>query len=410
MKCCASSFLLACALQWMSPAVAAKDTHDIAVQGNSRTQTFYIKKLTGECLENIGLQLGDPSLPPALRQCLLNSRLFSEVEVNVERSAKITVRIDERWTLIPLPFFQISSSGETSVGGFLLETNFLGIGDTLGFGGIYATRGTSLFLYLSDKSLFGPSIGGALGLRREANTVELVPGKKRKDGFFEVAKEAGVANSIRSGDFQYQATLSRVVSTYSTVGAFEKPPDNGSTRILMEAKYSKTAYRVYINQGYTAQMSILKELVRSDHNTLFTLADARYFFEFPVFGNHAAQVMLRAGMLFNGNKSDAPRFGSARGFRGFDKATLWPRQYTVVSSNYHFPLVDSPMGVLTIGPFLDLGKMTLVDGSTDVSYGTFGVSTAYFLKQVAVSGLGFDAGYNSARASPFLGLSIGISL
>ena len=86
--------------------------------GNTRTKTSYILHLIKKCnrTENTDLT-----------QCLLNSQLFSHVDVK-NFNDKTLIEVKERWTLIPIPQIKVSSNS-SSYGGYLVERNFLGKGN-----------------------------------------------------------------------------------------------------------------------------------------------------------------------------------------------------------------------------------------------------------------------------------------
>ncbi len=124
---------------------------EVHVRDNKRTKRSYVVSLVHRCLEKDPPKAWDTLDTETLRQCIYDSRLFSKVEVTAERPL-ITVQVKERWTLIPIPNIRASSE-EYTVGGFLLESNFLGRGKLLVIGGSYGSEGTSYMLLLNDPSV-----------------------------------------------------------------------------------------------------------------------------------------------------------------------------------------------------------------------------------------------------------------
>ena len=78
---------------------------DLKIEGNKRTKTHYIKKLFRKCQER-----WQNEQIKELEQCLLNSKLFSQVEIRPSKN-KITIIAEDRWTLLPIPFAR-SEKGE----------------------------------------------------------------------------------------------------------------------------------------------------------------------------------------------------------------------------------------------------------------------------------------------------------
>ncbi|RZA14570.1 MAG: hypothetical protein EOP10_27800 [Proteobacteria bacterium] len=131
-------------LGWVvsTPLLANAPTSQLfEVRGNERTRTNYVVELAQACLEDRNEFGLDPNTQlRALEQCLMNAKIFAKVGAKFE-GAKIQIDVEEKWTLIPAPFFQ--SSGSTrKVGLIMFETNFLGQGLTLALGGNSSNKGS----------------------------------------------------------------------------------------------------------------------------------------------------------------------------------------------------------------------------------------------------------------------------
>ncbi len=123
----------------------------VHVEGATRTKERYIEFLVEKCLKKENYKSWEAVDAGALGQCVSNSRLFKKVDVQVKRPA-INVTIEERWTLIPIPNFY-ASEGKQSAGVFIVETNFLGYGKTMGIGGAVSTEGNTLSLFYRDPAV-----------------------------------------------------------------------------------------------------------------------------------------------------------------------------------------------------------------------------------------------------------------
>ena len=61
-----------------------------------------------------------------IKQCILNAKIFAKVQVAVNKPL-IDVVLEERWTLLPLPYVY-SNGDDYSSGLFILESNLFGLG------------------------------------------------------------------------------------------------------------------------------------------------------------------------------------------------------------------------------------------------------------------------------------------
>src|SRR5665647_501241 len=101
--------LLACAL-FLIPSEALALINNrylgditVTVAGAIRTKERFIESLTEKCLERGDYRSWETVDAGALSQCISNSRLFRSVDVAVG-AAELKVTVDERWTLIPVPY------------------------------------------------------------------------------------------------------------------------------------------------------------------------------------------------------------------------------------------------------------------------------------------------------------------
>ncbi len=113
---------------------------DIAVTlaDATRTKEQFVESLVEKCLKKGDYRSWETVDAGPLSQCISNSRLFRSVDV-VVGVAEIKVTVDERWTLIPVPYVY-SSNDKRTAGLFLFESNLFGYGKTLSAGGQWPPR------------------------------------------------------------------------------------------------------------------------------------------------------------------------------------------------------------------------------------------------------------------------------
>ena len=123
----------------------------VTVAGATRTKERFVESLAKKCLKKGDYRSWETVDAGALSQCISNSRLFRSVDV-VLGAAELKVTVNERWTLIPVPYVY-SSNDKRAAGLFIFESNLLGYGKTVSAGGSVATEGNSFSLMYSDPAV-----------------------------------------------------------------------------------------------------------------------------------------------------------------------------------------------------------------------------------------------------------------
>lgn len=119
--------------------------NNIEVKGLKRTKLSTV-------LNIIELNEGDEieiSLTDSLKQKLLKSGIFTnniKVEFKPIDSSytDLFIELEDKWTLIPLPFFSYSDD-EMTIGGFFIESNLLGLQHSLVGGAVFKESNTTAF-------------------------------------------------------------------------------------------------------------------------------------------------------------------------------------------------------------------------------------------------------------------------
>jgi len=145
---------LLCLVLWAARAAAGTEVlSQLVIEGNDRTADSVIANAAGV---EVGDEVDDEVLKGIERR-VKNLAIFEEVQVSQQqtgRGARVVIRVEERWTLFPVPFFSVSGAGYGG-GVFLLERNLFGYHKTVAAGGLYTTQGLELLGYYQDPSIAG---------------------------------------------------------------------------------------------------------------------------------------------------------------------------------------------------------------------------------------------------------------
>jgi hypothetical protein len=96
----------------------------------------------------------------AFVQNIYRTGIFKKIEIGYRRSGDsvdILVKLDEKWTIIPIPFMKASNNGYGG-GLFLSDANFMGYNKKLMTGFMYANTGWLGFMFFSSPSVSSSGI------------------------------------------------------------------------------------------------------------------------------------------------------------------------------------------------------------------------------------------------------------
>ena len=315
---------------------------EIKISGNIRTKTIYLQHLVKRCLEQKKAHEDKTRMDTgALRQCIMNSRLFAEVEVRTT-TGQIAVEVEEKWTLIPVPALQAGSGKSESAGAYLFESNFLGMGMTAGLGGSVSNTGSSFLAFLSDPSFLFTHWQYSANVVRQNGDVVQYGHDTELDGFHEVASTFALAVGYQFHPWLLTPRITRQFKVFSAYGAYEIPRDNASTGLGLSLSYDTKNYKLYYAEGLGFQVNVNQEASRTDHVERYLSNSVQVNWQHAFFDDQALQLLLQGGVLYGGEKADRPRLGGGRGLRGIEARTLWAQRYLVTAMDYQ-PLLYLPI-------------------------------------------------------------------
>ncbi|MDY7233046.1 BamA/TamA family outer membrane protein [Hyalangium rubrum] len=380
----------------------------IEVTGNTRTHPDVI-------LRALGVKEGEPVSTedvPELERRLINLRLFSAAKVALRPGASgvvLEVGVVERWTLLPVPFFN-SSQGRTQAGLFLVETNLFGRRKQLAAGGTYSNRGSNGFVFYRDPSLGGSnwtlSASTFLGVTdRERVPVEVVLDSYR-DARYEASAQLGYQLTrelnVSGGLF------GRILRPKARDGFATAPPPGGEAYgVTASADYQGQTFRFFFNEGLNARLQVDEGLDLAG-SLPYRRVQASATYTHAVLGDHTLSFSGSFELSHGNPFRDTILLGGRMGSRGFVQGGLWAEEATTFTAEYQLPLWKPGWGVLTANAFVDAGVARWQ--GDPLTYATPGAGLRVYLRNVAIPALGVDVTRAPTTHEVTVSVAAGVSL
>ncbi|SMF27357.1 hypothetical protein SAMN06296036_108213 [Pseudobacteriovorax antillogorgiicola] len=381
--------------------------YEVAIEGNARTENVYIDRLLNRCFDDL-----KEAPKSEIETCLMDSKIFSEVVVD-KRSDGMTVTIKDRWTLIPIPNLQVSKT-DTRYGLFLVETNFLGMGHRIIAGGFSGNRAELGYGSFQFKNVFDTP------LRINITTLSLNEEYHLYDGddilFKQIEKRGRVSLDLglpfgRSSEILIG--FGSFASTFGEVEQFGRASNYSFDAVTLSGNLGAKNFRLYYENGWDLRYRVIRQTHRTDEEDLETMVNGQLHYGTSLFQGHSAlsltgfyrytsATLAQKGFIYLG---DSP------GFRGIPKNGVWARKASALSAYLPTPIWKVTAGTLVTGPFVDIGILEYaILKPKPVQYKAYGIGTYFFLKEVALPGVGIEVGYNPDYSGQFLKVSLGGSL
>lgn len=399
----ATALLLAPALGWaLSP---------VEVEGNRKTTDGYLTDLVHECLEDQGGVTPAAADAAALRQCVLDSELFSEVEVGIEEGA-VRLRVEERWSLIPVPYFS-SQRDSTSIGLFVFDRNFLGRGKQAVAGASTGDRGGTFFLLYRDPGIAFSDWTARVSALQSRDDIYLYDGEDEQQGYARreqaVRVAAGYAFDRR---LELGWGLGYADRSYDTLDDFTLSPEDYDFAFTgPELTYKDQRFRFYFREGHQLRLRAERQLERSDAGDEATSYELRYEFQYHAFARHAVKLQFEAFGTDSGDLRDAFLLGAEPGWRGVERNGVWAQHAWSVAFDYQVPVLEGRFGTWVVGPFADAARFQDADGIASPERSeSYGLGSFLYLKRIALPGVGIVAGRNEQYLGGFVSVQIGFQM
>jgi outer membrane protein assembly factor BamA len=382
----------------------------ILIQGNTRTTTSYLNSIVENCLENQKTAASVPIDRQEIQRCVLNTKLFSKVEVTYDHDV-LTVDIQDRWTLIPVPIIVSEKGKETSYGALVMESNFLGSGKKLVAGGTVSKTNNFFILMFEDPSVFFSKWNMKLMAGQSHKLLESYEEEDIVDGIEIDSKFYSTNLGYRfNSHFKSTFQLSYHQFNYDNLEAYETPKAVTITSAGLTGKVDYSNFRFYFQEGVTAEFKYQENFNRTDDADFTKKFEFKLSWQLEAFNNQALQFGLYGGNILNADRRSAMRIGSKLGFRGIPGEGAWTDAYYAMSTDYQIPLSSSDKGTWTLAPFLDNGFLIQQTDHKPVSYLSYGIGSYFFLNKIAIPGIGLIIGTNTEYQDTFFKFTIGFNI
>ena len=398
------------------PLFATPLAPQLNVTGNHKTKLSYLKARVDECLEEQNATQWDDVDSDELRQCILDSKVFSEVGVSINAPV-VDLNVIERWTVIPVPFVRAQRDSRR-YGFFLFDSNFLGRGKQAVTGASAGNRGNTFFALYRDPAIF------------YSNWTGLVKYKKGQEDYlrYELDNEIdGYSEKEDTGEIRLGYKLSPWLETALQMEFTQRRFNvlEPYTLSLEDYRfiyagpylgYDHTDFHFYFQQGNKLRLELGSQIYRDDgasHITQYQLVydwQHAVFHDHKKFRKHALQLHVESRAKNSGDVRDSFKLGSNLGFRGVESAGIWAKQAHSVSIDYKIPFLDIKFGTWTVGPFADYALFKEFDADGHKETYAYGISTFMFLKKIALPGIGIIVGHNDKYLGDFVSVSIGFAM
>ncbi len=381
---------------------AADTIASIEFQGNRRTKEAVLR---GAVDAKPGDRF-DAETVEQIEDDLKSLGLFSSVEIETSPlpggvgEVAVLVTVEERWSIVPIPFFATGSSGFTA-GLFVFEGNLLGYNKQLIAGGTYANDGFGGLLVYSDPALLGSDWLLSTSLSAGSEDVETADTAYR-DRWTYAADQVTVGGSV---GYRFRDGFSiRGGAAYRYLEVTEsEDPDivgqggYGFVTYTTEVGLIRTEPEEFFDSGYTLQASA--EATPRESGWGLSVAGTRNVL---VAGSH------RLGLGIRSEYGDRPfllrpRLGGQPTQRTLTPGTVSQDSYVSQEVLYELPLFRPSWGTITLLGFYEGGY--LVDA--DAVYHGGGGGARLYLSRVTFPAVGFDLAWNAVHNFPVFTFSFG---
>jgi len=381
----------------------------IEIIGNARTAREVI-------LEAAAIGSEDPLDAESLdgiRQRVMNLKLFERVDVTLRGASEarvLTIRVKERWTLIPIPFVSTSSRG-TQGGVFLLETNLFGRNKLVVAGGSYASWGGMLFAIYQD-----PALAGTRATLRAAASYSQTLRERRVDDRKVYAVDDTRTDVSLLGGYRVTPALRLSAGWFVTHSRDEAKPEFAAMPLAggylhgptVAAEYRGSDFKLYYDEGLggAAQARLARHALGADRDVLDLSARLQY--TRSLWRDHATSLIVQGFAVDGDGVADARLLGGIAGTRGFALQSLWVDRAATVTLEHQVPVLVRGWGIWTVNGFVDAGRASL--RGDHGSFVTPGAGLRLYVPRMNVPAVGFDIAYSTGVDKVFASGSIGLSM
>lgn len=357
-----------------------------------------------------GMRLGDID-PDAVVQRFLMLGLFSEIGLDVELGegdAVVTLTLQEKATLLPLPMVSISN-GKQTYGGMLIDADFLGSGRSLMLGGFYSSDKSGMGLVGTGVQPRPGAMGYQLMLLGKDGTqkTEWLDGDDYRS-WSSIGFSSSLTASIPlSANLSLQASGSASYSRKLVdAEAYGAPDDAFWLSPGIGASWSGQRIEDFFSSGLKVELAFAPGFDTMGGGSYASVTGSAGY-GLPLFGDGALQLSSR------GEASTRPdsALATVSGSRLLAGKTVQAADYGFAAVSFDYAALRFSAAILTLGAFYEAGAVREgLEGNkrTDGFRGP-GIGLRVYLKRIAIPALGFDLDYEEVARNLNFGIAFGFA-
>ena len=379
---------------------------ELKITGNKRTQDKFIKFIFNRCLkENSDVAKG--IYPKKLSQCMMNERIFHDVTVK-ETKDGWHVDVKERWTLIPIPRFEVDTQGNKYYGLGLAESNLFGRRIIVYAEYLTGTVNQFSVFYLDPSFLLTNNVfRWRAGLDKndivQAFEREIVNGFKEKEILGNIGFGHDWRKSILMGVFEYQNR------SYEQLNDYDIPGDYQKYYLGLDYFYDNRDFKISYNEGIIVILKLRLQIYRTDEAPRADIIFGMANYTRAGFWDHLLKLTGHFGLTSTRDERDALKKGRNRGFRGTLRFSIWTDSYFGAILGYDVPLIKWSFGTWVAGLFSDLTYINNINNLPPTKFFSGGIGTYFYLKKLAIPGIGVEYGWQNKTESTFWAFNVGFA-
>lgn len=388
--------------------VAALETRisEISIRGLRRTREHTV-------LEIIPVAVGDRVTEDSIelvRNELLDSGIFATAEVRIDPipdspdEGVLVVVVDEKWTLVPIPFF--ATDGNSSTGGLIvIESNLFGRNKRLISAGTLGTDGFGGFVAFVDPSVAGGrwSVATSAGTGREEAEARLSDGTAvRSYEFDKTSASFGVGYRVHPDltvGTRVGVTSFRLISFEEGLDKNE-PDDTVYAEPEFRIEYDGTVPLDVLRRGPAAEGAFRYVSENSGWE-----ASARGTYSFAI-GDYQRMRLIGAAGWGEMEPIAEADISSRDGFRTVPYQATRADRWGSASAAYDLPVVRGDRGAIVISHYWEAGGWDADTHDPQYFYGP-GAALRVYVRKVAIPALGADFAYNIEGSDYVFSFTVG---
>lgn len=321
---------------------------------------------------------------PDIEQKLLKEEIFvNNIEIKLKETslsnADLIIRLEDKWTIVPIPVVVVSSSSFL-LGGVFIESNLLGLNHSLVTGHFYNGKKVNGFasweipenkigtLSLSLNYTFGETSYYDF----DENEVEIDKSSDRVG--IKVRFKRDITNSL-----------------YFNVGIKEELYDKDFyTYLDTGITYDNVIIKPFFQEGIQGSIenSIRNKFATSSFENIIKASIDHS----KVIGNHLLNSTISCGKSFN-PEDNSILFGGEKGARVIKSKSVKVENYLMTQTKIELKIADLNWGYITIPIYYEGGVVEASFASKYYYHGP-GAGASLYLKKVAFPAFGFNYTYD----------------